>query len=186
VGVPFWIYEQLPTYRLTGRHAWAEVSQESQFVTGDGAWAVAQPAIGANWGRLVKMLEAHDAVDDLADPRYEDVRYRSSSEVAGHVTEVMLGFTLMHTAEEVMEAGQEAGLPWGAVRRPEENAADPHWQQRGMFEEIEHPEHGRSFTHVAAPWMSEDMPWRVGARAPLVGEHTAAVLAELGLDEATP
>jgi crotonobetainyl-CoA:carnitine CoA-transferase CaiB-like acyl-CoA transferase len=55
-----------------------------------------------------------------------------------------------------------------------------------MFAEIEHPEHGRSFTHLAAPWVSDDMPWRVGERAPLVGEHTAAVLAELDRDAEAP
>ncbi len=178
-ALPFWIYQQMPIFRQTGRHAWPEISQESQFVTGDGTWVVAQPAIGANWGRLVKMLDANDAADDLTDPRYEDVRYRSSSEVAGHVTDVMLGFTLMRTAEEVMEAGQGAGLPWGAVRRPEQNVEDSHWQERGMFAEVEYPEHGQRFAQIASPWVSEDMPWKVGTRAPLLGEHTDEVLAEL-------
>jgi crotonobetainyl-CoA:carnitine CoA-transferase CaiB-like acyl-CoA transferase len=184
IAVPFWIYEQTPVFRQTGRHAWPMISQEAQFVTGDG-WVVAQPAIGANWGRFVGMLEAEDAAEDLADPRYEDVRFRSAPEVAGHVTEVMQTFAIMRTAEEVMEAGQAAGLPWGAVRRPEENVADPHWQERGMFAEVEYPELGERFAQIAAPWVSEDMPWCVGTRAPLPGEHTAQVFAELQVDSAS-
>jgi crotonobetainyl-CoA:carnitine CoA-transferase CaiB-like acyl-CoA transferase len=181
IAVPFWIYEQTPIFRQTGRHAWPLISQEAQFVTGDG-WVVAQPAIGANWGRFVGMLESHDAAEDLTDPRYEDVRFRSAPDVAGHVTEVMQTFAIMRSAEEVMEAGQAAGLPWGAVRRPEENVADSHWQERGMFAEVEYPELGERFAQIAAPWVSEDMPWRVGSRAPLAGEHTVEVLAELGIE----
>jgi crotonobetainyl-CoA:carnitine CoA-transferase CaiB-like acyl-CoA transferase len=180
IAVPCWIYEGMRVFRQTGRHAWPEISQESQFVTGDGAWVVAQPAIGANWGRFVRMLEAEGAAEDLTDPRYEDVRFRSSPEVAGHVTDIMQLFCLMRTAEEVMEAGQKAGLPWGAVRRPEQNLDDPHWQERGMFAEVDYPELGRRFSQIGAPWVSEDMPWKTGTRAPLVGEHTSAILAELG------
>jgi crotonobetainyl-CoA:carnitine CoA-transferase CaiB-like acyl-CoA transferase len=184
IAVPMWIYEEMRVFRQTGRHAWPEISQESQFVTGDGAWVVAQPAIGANWGRFVRMLDEHGAAEDLTDPRYEDVRFRSSPEMAGHVTDIMQMFCLMRTAEEVMEAGQAAGLPWGAVRRPEQNLDDPHWQERGMFAEVEYPEVGGRFHQIGAPWVSEDMPWKIGTRAPLVGEHTAAVLAEIGEEAA--
>lgn len=148
-------------------------------MTGDGGFVVAQPAIGANWGRFVRMLEAEDAVEDLNEPAYEDVRYRSRPDIAGHVTDITQGFTLMRTAEEVMEAGQGAGLPWGAVRRPEENVADAHWQERGMFAEVDHPEVGARLTHIGAPWVSTDMPWHIGPRAPLNGEHTAEILREL-------
>lgn len=179
IAVPCWIYEKMPVYRQTGRHAWPRISQESQFLTGDGGWVVAQPAIGANWGRFVEMLVRFDAADDLTDPAYEDVRYRSDPDVAGHVTEVMQAFCLMRTAEEVMEAGQAGGLPWGAIRRPEENLNDAHWQERGMFAEVEYPELGARFWQIGAPWVSEDVPWHIGSRAPLPGEHTHEILDEL-------
>ncbi len=52
----------------------------------------------------------------------------------------------------------------GAVRRPEENARDPHYIQRGSFADVAHPESGTSYTYVAARWYSPDAPWTVSTQ----------------------
>jgi crotonobetainyl-CoA:carnitine CoA-transferase CaiB-like acyl-CoA transferase len=71
---------------------------------------------------------------------------------------------------------QRVGLPWAPIRRPEENAEDPHWWRRETFFTVEHPELGRSFTEVGAKWVAHGLSWRTGPRAPLLGEHNADVL----------
>ena len=38
---------------------------------------------------------------------------------------------------------QEAGMLWAPLRKPHENALDPHWLARGSFTDVEHPELGR-------------------------------------------
>ena len=53
------------------------------------------------------------------------------------------------------------------LRQPHENASDPHWIEREVYREVEHPELGRSFTYVTSKWVSSESPWQVGRRAPL-------------------
>ena len=96
-----------------------------------------------------------------------------------HMLDVIGRFVRAFTYADMpwLEA-QEAGLLWAPLRKPHENAADPHWRARGSYAEIAHPEHGRSFTYPVSRWMSTATAWRVGRRAPLLGEDTEAVLAE--------
>ena len=96
-----------------------------------------------------------------------------------HMLDVIGRFVRAFTYADMpwLEA-QEAGLLWAPLRKPHENAADPHWRARGSYAEIAHPEHGRSFTYPVSKWMSTATAWRAGRRAPLLGEDTEAVLAE--------
>jgi len=186
LAVPMWIYNGAPMYRQTGRHAFPMIAQPFQRPTGDGRWMMAMGSVGFgdSWRRFVDLLDRHGVADDLADPKYEDVRYRSEPEAATHVSEVTQVLLATGEAEELMAEAQGIGLPWAVVRRPEENVSDPHWQERGAFATVEHPELGESYTYLAAPWVSGDAPWTVGRRAPLVGEDTAAVLTDAGFSPA--
>ena len=74
--------------------------------------------------------------------------------------------------------GQDAGFAWGPLRRPEENLDDEHWALRETFVDVEYPELGQTFRQGRAKWTAPGLPWRTGPRAPLLGEHTAEVLAE--------
>ena len=83
--------------------------------------------------------------------------------------------------------GQDNGLPWAPVRRPEENARDPHYIQRGIFANVPHPESGASYTYVAARWYSPDAPWTVSTqRPPRLGEHTRSVVEEWAAPRKVP
>ena len=181
LAVPMWIYNHAPMYRQTGRHAFPMIAQPFQRPTADGRWMMAMGSVGFgdSWTRYVELLERHGVADDLADPKYDDVRYRSEPEAATHVSEVTQVLLATGEAETLMAEAQAIGLPWAAVRRPEENTTDPHWIERGAFAEVEHPELGETFTYLGAPWVSSDMSWTVGRRAPLVGEDTAEVLRDL-------
>jgi crotonobetainyl-CoA:carnitine CoA-transferase CaiB-like acyl-CoA transferase len=181
LAVPMWIYNGAPMFRQTGRHAFPAISQPFQYPTGDGKWMMAMGSIGfgESWRRFVQLLQSYGVAGDLADPRYEDVRYRSQPGPATHISEITQLLLATGEAEDLMRSAQELGLPWSVVRRPEENLDDPHWEERGAFAQVEHPELGKSYTYLGGPWVSADMPWVTGPRAPLVGEHTAVVLREL-------
>ena len=84
--------------------------------------------------------------------------------------------------EEVYHAAQERGFTWGAVRAPEALLDDPHLHDRGFWNEVEHPELGRSFVYPGEAAIYNGSPWRISRRAPLIGEHNTEIFCgELGL-----
>jgi crotonobetainyl-CoA:carnitine CoA-transferase CaiB-like acyl-CoA transferase len=85
-------------------------------------------------------------------------------------------------AMEAFKALQNCGLAAGPVRNPEDLVDDPHCAARDNFVAIEHPELSRTFIYPRQPRQQETTPWRWGPRAPLLGEHTAEIRRELGLE----
>jgi crotonobetainyl-CoA:carnitine CoA-transferase CaiB-like acyl-CoA transferase len=68
------------------------------------------------------------------------------------------------------------GMLWAPLRKPHENALDPHWLARQSCTDVEHPEWGRSFRYATSKWLSTATTWSVGRRAPLLNEDAATVI----------
>ena len=96
-----------------------------------------------------------------------------------------LGRVFPHrTAADWIARMHAAGIPCSPVRNFGEVADDPQTAIRNMFPTIESPAGPRRVT--GPPVKLSETPARIGAAAPELGEHTAAVLSELlGLDTAT-
>ena len=60
---------------------------------------------------------------------------------------------------------------------------DPQVRATGAFEPIDHPTYG-TFDTVASPFRMRTATSKVRGPAPGVGQHTAEVLAEVGMDPA--
>jgi crotonobetainyl-CoA:carnitine CoA-transferase CaiB-like acyl-CoA transferase len=73
------------------------------------------------------------------------------------------------------------GLPCGPINNYEQVFDDPHIRARGLVVETDHPRLGRIHT-LGSPIHMSLTPPVVGRPAPLLGEHTREVLAELGYD----
>jgi crotonobetainyl-CoA:carnitine CoA-transferase CaiB-like acyl-CoA transferase len=123
------------------------------------------------------MLAEHGYGEEVSGKEFEDPEYvRQAAGIRrtnAIVSRLVGGYTF--DADLWLEA-QERGLPWAPVRKPEENADDRHWAQRGSFVRLPERESGRMITHVGAKWVSPDVPWRCGRQAPLLGEHNDEVL----------
>ena len=61
----------------------------------------------------------------------------------------------------------------------EDLANDQHFIGRGAFAEIDHPAAGR-LTYPGRPFVMSESPWEVRRPAPLLGQHNAEVLGEIG------
>ncbi|MEP6871165.1 MAG: CoA transferase, partial [Anaerolineaceae bacterium] len=89
-------------------------------------------------------------------------------------------WTLQRTKLEAMEYLAERGVPCSAVYDSEDILHDEHLHSRNMIRTVNHPVHG-GVEMVGPPIHLSDSDVEMIA-APLLGEHTAEVLAnELGL-----
>lgn len=75
------------------------------------------------------------------------------------------------------------GVPVGKVMQPHRQTELPQLSARGFFETVAHPVNPPA-PHSTLPFRSSRGPERVHTTpAPLLGEHNADVLRELGLDD---
>ena len=87
------------------------------------------------------------------------------------------------TTAEWVELGTALGIPVSPVP-PLAEIVDDEANHRGVLREAEHPVVG-PYRSIAAPVLFSASGQREPEPAPLVAEHTAEILAELGFDDAT-
>jgi crotonobetainyl-CoA:carnitine CoA-transferase CaiB-like acyl-CoA transferase len=125
---------------------------------------------------MLEMLERDGVAGVLSDPSFADPAHRAAN--YREVWRALKRLAEKHDGEELYRLGQQAGLPWGVIRSPDEVLDDPHLRARGHFVELEHPEHDLLAPYAGAPFVASASPWVLRRRPPLLGEHTAEVRAE--------
>jgi crotonobetainyl-CoA:carnitine CoA-transferase CaiB-like acyl-CoA transferase len=83
------------------------------------------------------------------------------------------------------EQAQRRRLLFGIVSTPEDLANNPQLEYMHWLTEVEHPELGVKMQYPGAPYAFAESPWAIRRRPPLLGEHTAEVLAEVGITTET-
>jgi formyl-CoA transferase len=112
----------------------------------------------------------------LTDPRYvtPKVRLTHLMEIFGEIE----AWTKTKTKFEAMDLLNAHDIPCGPILSMKEIAEDPSLRKTGTVVEVDHPKRGK-YLSVGNPIKMSDSPTDV-TRSPLLGEHTEAVLAELG------
>ena len=82
-----------------------------------------------------------------------------------------------------LEACDKAGVPAGPINNFAQAMEDPHYQERGMIQEMEHPVIGTMKT-IGFPGKLSRTPAQIRRPAPLYAQHTDEVLDQLGIDKA--
>jgi crotonobetainyl-CoA:carnitine CoA-transferase CaiB-like acyl-CoA transferase len=190
-----WLVAQETVQRQTGRHAGVNPSAPSQVQCSDGRWVnTGVPARqGRDYRALIDWLGECGLLEDFAaapllelgagQGRIDLSQIATNPEVretfqAGRDALVLLASSM--PAYDFFSGGQDRGFQVGIIYSPEEVMEDPHFIDRGFRVEVEHPDLGRSFTYPGAPYLFHDSPWQIQRRAPLLGEHQAEVLDEIG------
>jgi crotonobetainyl-CoA:carnitine CoA-transferase CaiB-like acyl-CoA transferase len=128
------------------------------------------------WARL--MGEEHW----LSDARFKDDIKRGDNGAV--ISERMRRWAAAYTNSEALELLAKAKIPAGPVLKPQQTLDDPHINAVGFFEPIEFPGAPKPAPIAKVPvWLSET-PGSIRRRAPLLGEHTDQILAELGYAKA--
>ena len=176
-----WVMRRAPLYRQTCRHAVENPSRTPNIAhSKDGRWTIAYGVSARDRAQLVPFLERWDMADGLerpaenADLSARNIPGSAADDAGAKSLEAIHRFVRTFVHENVpWEKAQEAGLFWAPLRKPHENALDPHWKARGTFAEVEHEDLKRSFTYPVSKWMATATAWQTGARAPHIGEHNA-------------
>jgi crotonobetainyl-CoA:carnitine CoA-transferase CaiB-like acyl-CoA transferase len=143
------------------------------FATADGYINIA--AAGDDiYRRLCKALGA----DHLAsDPMYATGRVRSQNRDA--LNEAIGAITVGKTSADWIEDLNKAGVPSGPIYKMNEVFADAQVKHLGMTRVVPHKVLG-DVEVVGQPIELSRTPWSIRSATPEAGEHTDAVLAELG------
>ena len=113
-------------------------------------------------------------------------KFVSNNQRLAHSAEtvaIVENWTRVRTKAEIALA-LDGRVPFGPVNTAADIYADPHVAARHMLVEVEHPGSATPVTIASTPIRMTVTPGGVTRRAPLAGEDTDAVLAELGLDTA--
>jgi len=139
----------------------------------DFIYVIIQPP---GWALLMGVIGREDLITD-PDWATPEVRLPKLDQCFELVEE----WTLTKSKFEAMEVLSKLGVPCGPIMSMKELGEDEALRKTKTVVEVEHPERGKYLT-VGNPIKLSKSPSEVG-RAPLLGEHTEKVLAEIGLTE---
>ena len=163
----------------------ANRSQPSSFVSNfrpfhfrDG-WGICTPTSDSDFAGMCQAF----GVEGYDDPRVATIVERSQHrELAGEIMNRCYAAATEMTTADAIGALEARNVPCGVVLTPTELAADPHAQAIGLFEDSVHPTAGR----LRQPRHPTDFGGTrppLGGPAPMLGQHTDEILAELGLTD---
>ena len=143
------------------------------FATADG-WITIGAANQTNWLRMLKAIDAEALAED---PRFALNRDRMANrhELAATLAPIFSA----ETSEVWLGRLEAGGVPAGPVLDVNAMHRDPQTRAREMVVEVEHSRVGRMKT-LGLPVKFSDTPGRVHGPAPLLGEHSRAILGEAG------
>ena len=140
-------------------------------------WFITQaigPGMFRRWARMVGRPELAD------DPRMADDALRG--EHGAELSAIMSEWSAGRSRAECLAALEQARIPSSPVFSPRETLADGLVNAAQSFSPVAYPGLEQPLPLVSPPvWMSRTPP-AIASRPPLAGEHTDAILAELGYD----
>ena len=146
---------------------------------GEDEWVSIAVRTEAEWQGLVKTMGNPAWADEpIFASRYARLNHRR--ELDARLSE----WTRGQTAWEVTELLQNHGVAAFPVLDAEGRLFDPHFRERGLYSDIEHPALGTE-PIFNLMWQLSRMPPRIQRHAPLLGEHNREVFCGLlGMDDA--
>jgi crotonobetainyl-CoA:carnitine CoA-transferase CaiB-like acyl-CoA transferase len=84
------------------------------------------------------------------------------------------------TKAQALEALEAAKLPAAPMHSTQDVLEDPHIEAMGYLKSVPFPGASRDVPIIETPFRMSKTPGTIRQRAPLLGEHTDEVLAEIG------
>jgi crotonobetainyl-CoA:carnitine CoA-transferase CaiB-like acyl-CoA transferase len=129
------------------------------------AGAGAGPPPQREWGRLVKLLDRPELLDD---ERF--ATFGARSENVGELLELIRPWLTERTKFEITRLSQAERVFAAPLLTVDEVVNDPHNVARGFFEEVDHPATG-PLRYPGAPAKMTETPRQTARAAPMLGQH---------------
>jgi crotonobetainyl-CoA:carnitine CoA-transferase CaiB-like acyl-CoA transferase len=174
--------QAMVTYTSTGKvterrgYRGAVTAISGAFPCSDGYWMVSVPHTPEGWAKFMDWVQ--DPVL-MADTALADEAERSAKK--DMVLDRLEQWSKRFKKDDVVTEAQRRHIPASPVATPLDLARDPQLLARGFLTEIEHPQFGRvNFPRgaIATVRGTQLKP------APLLGQHNAEILTELGYSQA--
>jgi crotonobetainyl-CoA:carnitine CoA-transferase CaiB-like acyl-CoA transferase len=127
-----------------------------------------------NWTAFCEALGLTHLRDD---PRFRENHLRHQNRRA--LIPLIEAVTLQQPAAHWVEKLQKAGVPSGRLQTYDQVFGDPHLEARGFFTDAPHSKLG-PVRQIGSPMRLSRTPARIERAGPMLGEHSAEVLRELG------
>lgn len=139
--------------------------------------------IGGNGDSIFKRLMTTAGRADMAeDPRLDDNAGRVKHEQ--EIDAALAAWCNQHDSKAIIAKLEEARVPVGPIYNVEDQLKDPHYQARGMFEQVEI--NGKPLQIPAILPKLDSTPGKTDWSGPELGSHNKEVLEDiLGLDQQT-
>jgi crotonobetainyl-CoA:carnitine CoA-transferase CaiB-like acyl-CoA transferase len=179
------IATEAPIYQLTGQirprtgSRSETTSPRNVFRTKDGRYIGISASIQAMSERLFRAIGRDDMITDP--------RFRTNTDRVRHAAECeapIVAFIAVRTLDENMAAFAAAEVTAAPVYDIDQFLADPHVLEREIAVDVPDDQTGRIAMHNIIPRLS-DTPGRLRQPAPRLGEHTAEILGQFGIEPAT-
>lgn len=139
-------------------------------------WVMASVVGDALWQRWTEMVGEEGW---RADPRFVDDIGRGAH--GDLLCGRMARWCTERTVGEAIAACEARRIPCGPVYSPQQALDDPHVQAAGYLKDVVYPGIDKPAPVADTPFRMSGSAVGVHGRAPLLGEHTVAILAELGI-----
>ncbi|RZA09038.1 MAG: CoA transferase, partial [Proteobacteria bacterium] len=170
-------YAMLGHVRERSGGALPGIAPSNTYPTADGGYVVIAGNSDPIFKRLMNAIGRADLGDDPAFA-HNDGRAAQSDLLDGAIS----AWSAQRPIGDVLQALENAEVPAGRIYSVADIVADPHYQARGMILDAQLPGGVETKMPGVVPKLSET-PGVINWQGPSLGQHTQAVLTELGLSE---
>ncbi|MBV8771923.1 MAG: CoA transferase [Deltaproteobacteria bacterium] len=178
IAIPTYIYNGQVVLRQTARHAFPHVTQFRLSKSRDDVYMLASLSPFEREARAFAQLADQVGMEHILNtPEYKQLEKEDARAAYTYRNDLIEQLVARLPAQEVFEKAQAVGLAWSPIRRPEDNLTDPHFNARGTFARIQHPELERDLFYPGTVASDSGQPhMNYTRRAPALGEHTSELI----------
>jgi benzylsuccinate CoA-transferase BbsE subunit len=134
------------------------------------------------WDNTIGWFEQEgvEGASQLKEDRWRKHEFLETAEAKASFESIFAPFAARHTKSHLYSAGQAHRIPICPVNTTKDIVENRQLISREFFAQVEHTFSRQSLKVPGAPYRLTKTPWCLSRPSPMLGEHTAEVLSELG------